>query len=266
MRWAIVLGLIASGCASQGLRMRAAPAPATTCESDAYVVFVRPTSGGTTIEVREADGTLLGQLGDRSYFGVAVAPGEHFFVAESDLAGTRPVGLKAELGAGATYYVDVELFKPLRQAALYALAERIPYWKDLPGWLAGSHRVELDPARGVAPVPADWERTYSYALQWWSMLDQESAFDRVLILSDGEPQETAPGTPRPAACVGRAAKPSHPVAMVAGVAHDVDLPQCWLEKPTGSNMRQLMCASERVLADRRQDSWWWIIQPRANSK
>ncbi len=243
--------------------MRPAAAPATTCESDAYVVFVRPTSGGTAIEVREADGTLLGRLGDRSYFGVAVAPGEHFFIAQSDLAGTRPVGLKADLGAGATYYVDVELFKPRRQAAMYAVAERIPYWKDLPGWLDGSKRVELDPARGAAPVPEDWERTYSYALQWWSMLDQAAAFDRVLILSDGEPQETAPATPRPAACASRAPKPSRPLAMEVGVTRDLDLPQCWLEKPTGSNMRQLMCASDRELADSRQDAWWWFTQPRA---
>ncbi len=262
MRWALTLGLLVTGCASQQGYMRPAAGPAPACDADAYVVFVRPSAGGSTIEVREADGTFLGQLDGRSYFGTAVSPGPHFFVAETGRTDSRPAAIKAELGAGLTYYVDVELVKGF--AVLYAVAPRMPYWKDLPGWLANSQRVQLDPAKGRAPVPEDWLNTYSYAFNWFGGLDEQNLAQRKLIVSDG----TTEGAPAPLAslsadnCADRPAKPGQPVALATVTPKDDrDLPNCTYEKQTGSNFRKRVCRTGRQADDERESARQFLDTP-----
>ncbi len=263
MRRAVLLGLIVSGCASQDVTMRPAAAPRTACDSDAYVVFVRPTRGGGAIEVREADGTLLGRLENQTYFGTPVSPGEHFFVARTDRDEGRAVALKADLAPGETYYVDAELAKGF--AVLYAMAPRMPYWKELDDWLARSRPIETDPAAGRA-APDGWSAAYSYALRWWGQLDDQHISERKLILSDGVVEPTPLVTLSPEACATRAARPNPPPAVVtlaaADPGKDKDVPKCRSEKQTGSNLRTRVCRTDREAQAEYEDAWQFMNLPR----
>ncbi len=265
MRWALVLGFV-SGCASGNVRMRPAAAPPSACDSDAYVLFVRPLRGGGYVEIREADGTFLGQLENESYFGVAVAPGEHFFVAKSSHEDSRPVALKADVGAGETYYVDVEMGKgkAKKQAMLFALAPRMPYWKELHGWLASARRFEVDPSKGPAPVPPDWTATYSYAFHWWATLNDQAVSERKIILSDGESTPPTLADLSPRSCASRPSLPSAPLAtkVALDVTKDKDVVKCWTDTPTGTKMRTQVCKTDRELEEESQSAWDFLIQPR----
>ncbi len=263
MRRALLLSLILGGCAYSDSYMRPAAGKASACGDDAYVVFVRPERGGATVEVREADGALLGQLGNSTYFGTSVAPGEHFFIARSNKQPGHPVALKADLGPGRTYYVDVELVKGF--AVLYAVAPRVPWWKDLDGWLASAEKVELDLAKGRAPVPEDWPSTYSYALAWWSALDERNVVERKLVETDGALEPTRLVELVTASCGNRPARPGQPVAVALAVtpAQDKDVPICRWEKPVGTKQWVQRCKTDRAAEAEREAAWQFIGLPRS---
>ncbi len=263
MRRALLITLILSGCAHPDTYMRPAAGKAAACDADAYVVFVRPGRGGSDVEVREADGTLLGQLGNSTWFGTSVAPGEHLFVARSDKQKTHPVALKADLGPGRTYYVDVELVKGF--AVLFAVAPRVSYWKELGGWLASAERLEIDPAKGRAAVPEDWPATYSYALEWWDLLDEKSVPERKLIVADGTLEPTVVADLTAATCAARPAKPAQPVAVALAVrpADDKDVPICRWVKPVGTTMWTQVCKTDRAADAEREAAWQFMELPRS---
>ncbi len=265
MRSILLLVTLASGCAAAPAYMRPAAAPLPPCPGEATVVFVRPAGTGRVIEVREADGTFLGRLDNRSSFRAAVSPGEHFFVAAVvDRKEAMPVGLRADLEAGKTYYVDVETSQGL--PLLYAVAPRLPYWGRLDGWLARTRGLERDPASVAPAPPADWVSTYSYAFygyDWWRTPDPRRS-ERALAPSDGMAEGAALAPADVQACSERPVRPTPPATLALAVlpANDPDLPHCTLDVPTGSHMRTLGCGTENQQAKGRREAWFIMNRPR----
>ncbi len=263
MRSILVLSILASSCAAAPAYMRPAAGPAPSCPGEATIVFVRPSATGRVIEVRDADGTFLGRLDNRSSFRTAASPGEHFFVAlVVDRKEARPVGLRAELEAGKTYFVDVETSQGL--PLLYAVAPRLSYWGRLDGWLARTRGLERDAAQ-AAPAPDDWTSTYSYAFygyDWWKGPDPRRA-EHALVASDGIGDVGAPA-PAAQACSEKPDRPTLPAALALAVlpANDPDLPRCIVDVLTGSHLRTLGCETENQDSKSRRDAWLLLNRPR----
>jgi hypothetical protein len=230
-------------------------------------VFVRPArAGAVVIELREEDGTFLGRLTDETYFGVSVSPGKHLFIARAvDRAISKPIGLSADLLPGETYYVDVELGMSI--PALFAVAQRLPDWKELNGYLASTHRIERNPAVSAPPLPAKWLEYVAFVRAWWTQLPSFVAEERRLGTKDGSPTALPMASSASDAelCAGRPARPT-PVEVPAELAmqplDDPDIAKCWREVLTGSHLPSMVCATQTYLDRERRANFLTVTLPR----
>jgi hypothetical protein len=270
MRLAIIAtAAIISSCAHTPIKpaMRVAAGASKGCSDDAVVVFFRPTRQHKfAVEIREEDGTFIGQLDDETWFSVPVAPGRHFFVAAApEIADSRPSGLMATLMPGMVYYVEVRA--PKKYPMMFAASPARRYWDQLQSDRKRFTHIERDPAVPAPEVPASWPIVLNYVRAWWSALGPDSWAERSLVATDSTPLDSALAQLGDvgATC---AAKPESPELYTLTAAEQrkqdhqaKDTLMCFKQAPIGSHIPKVMCASERELAQSRQDSallLFWI--------
>jgi len=186
----LLLSGTALGCAATSKNMTPSSHAAIEATADAAtVVFVRRSYYANTVAVTVLDekGRFLGDSMAESYFAVKVPPGEHVFIAWSDIVSP----LKANVSANHVYFVEVASkegpFSP--RMNLLAISSKGSKWGRIDEWLAASHPFAPDEASGQAALAArgaDVEQTIGRAAQILSTYEPQELADRTLTVEDGK--------------------------------------------------------------------------------
>jgi hypothetical protein len=184
-----VATLALTGCAGSSDYMREArPAAPIAAPADrAVVVFVRPSglAFGINFSIIDQTGHWMGDAVSKSHFAVALPPGDYTFVAWAENTDL----VKASLDAGRIYYVEVSpaLGALYAQVSLEALTPRSVDWKNLPGWLTDTKRLEPLPT-GTAYMESrhdDAMKRVASANENWSEMTPDDREKRTLHADDG---------------------------------------------------------------------------------
>ena len=184
------VALVLAGCEATSEFMRpVVPPRALEPRADAAtVVFLRPSSYARTdkFTIFDEQGRFVGESLPTSQFAVLMPPGNHVFVASGENTGA----LKAELGPGRTYYVEVapRLGFTRPRVHLLAIGRHAQSFEHL--------RVWLDEAKQYAPLSEPGQAAWSLrkgevtqmlleANDSWAKFDTEERQARTLVLEDG---------------------------------------------------------------------------------
>jgi hypothetical protein len=190
-----------TGCAgsSDYMKEAASPAPIAAPADQAVVVFVRPSGLAFAINfaILDQNGNWLGDAVAKSHFAVSLPPGEYMFIGWAE----NTAALKATLAAGRVYYVEVtpEIGLAYSRVFFEALTPRHEDWKELPGWLKDTKRLEPLPT-GAAYIRGRREdalKRVASAKENWDDYSTEDKEGRTLNAEDGVPSAgaVAPGGP-----------------------------------------------------------------------
>jgi hypothetical protein len=153
----------------------------------ATVVFIRPSGLGFAINfaILDQQGHWVGDAVSESHFAALLPPGEYMFVAWAE----NTAALKATLGAGRVYYVQVDPAMGAFSARVFleALTPRSDDWKKVSGWLKGTNRLEPLPT-GAAYIEGrhiDAMKRVTSANENWVGYTAEEKQRRTLLVEDG---------------------------------------------------------------------------------
>lgn len=146
------LGLVAalSGCGytSPFMRPPAAPAALRASQSEALVVFVRPSeyASGVGCTILDEEGHFIGQSPAHTHFAVSMRPGPHMFVSWAE----NIDALQAELAPGKTYFVEVAPTIGVFSARVHlrALKPGSEKWSKQQEWLRDTQQLQSDRSAG----------------------------------------------------------------------------------------------------------------------
>ena len=215
--FALLLLSLSTGCAASSDYMRPTlmPLDAPPPPGSATVVFVRPSSYGTTvlmgllnpaprITVLDEQGRFIGDATADSCFVAPVPAGKHLFVGWAE----NTAALQADLAPGRVYFVEVSprIGWLTARVQLLAITPQNKRWKDLEEWVSDCDKFRPDEAGGQAYLNGrrdDATERIRRAKAALADYDTEELRERTLLPADGvEPTPYAPpGTlaPRPAA-------------------------------------------------------------------
>jgi hypothetical protein len=247
------IAVLVSACVPQQPVMRPAAVACKSCSEDAIVVFVLDTPQPDVVDVREQDGTFLGRLENRTWFAAAVAPGHHLFISEvpARRQDSTPGGLMADLAPGKVYYVEVML--PAYQPVMFAAGPARRHWDDLMAKKGRLGRVERDPTAPEPPTPERWPMMVGRVKGTWAGLPQSQWEARTLLATDGVAADAAL-VESAAAGVACAPKPADLFAAMGNPSANQDEPICWKERPVGSHVTVIRCATPRQLDQQYEDT------------
>jgi len=194
LAFVVPLALLLAGCDATSVLMQPVvpPRPVEPRSDAATVVFLRPTSYGRTdkFTIFDEQGRFVGDSLPTSQFAVLMPPGDHVFVA----AGENTAVLKAELGPGRTYYVEVSprlgFTKP--RVHLLAIGRHAQSFEHLRDWLGDAKQFAPLSGAGQAEWNARRDEVTELlheANQNWAKLNTEERKERTLLVEDGIEQK-----------------------------------------------------------------------------
>lgn len=183
----------ASACAASSNRIHdVAASPLVPTESDATVVFLRPSGWGAPqlTVIIDSDGRYVGESLAKTQFIANVPPGDHTFVtATYTINGWGAVAsraLKAKLEPGKLYFVEIGL--KLGIADLFAISPRTKQWTMLKEWMNATRRISSDLKAGQAFVDEsrdDMKECIETALKEFAQADEELRPKITMTAEDG---------------------------------------------------------------------------------
>ena len=186
----VPFALLLAGCDATSELMQPVmpPRPVEPRDDAAIVVFLRPSGYARTdkFTIFDEQGRYVGDSLPTSQFAIVMPPGNHVFIA----GGENTAVLKAELGPGRTYYVEVAprlgFTKP--RVHLLAIGRHSQSFEHLRDWMAE--------AKQYAPLSGPGQAAWSLrkgevaamlleANQNWAKFDTEERQHRTLGIDDG---------------------------------------------------------------------------------